>query len=248
MIRLLNSKNSRLTSREILLLHLVPGVIITVFYILVAPGIVKNGYPSLIALLAAELFILAPVELIPLYRLGFKINNKLSLNGILLYTNRIKWKVLIKYGVGGILLCFILYIPLYPIGALIRENLFSWLPDWYFDPGFDRYSQELLIKAFASAVIIDGIVGAGVEELYFRGYLLPRMQHLGKWAPAINAFLFTIYHFWQPMNYLGIFCVGLIIAYATWKTKSIWVALFIHCGVNIIGNGLTLLAVMSGNL
>jgi AcrR family transcriptional regulator len=39
-----------------------------------------------------------------------------------------------------------------------------------------------------------------VEELYFRGYLLPRISRFGGWAPVINCCLFALYHFWQPFN------------------------------------------------
>jgi uncharacterized protein len=41
------------------------------------------------------------------------------------------------------------------------------------------------------------------EELYFRGYLLPRLYRFGIWAPLINISLFSLYHYWTPWGVLS---------------------------------------------
>ena len=46
--------------------------------------------------------------------------------------------------------------------------------------------------------LLIGIIGPTVEELYFRGPLLPRIDRLGAWAPVLNSGLFALYHFWSP--------------------------------------------------
>lgn len=79
------------------------------------------------------------------------------------------------------------------------------------------------------------MVGPIVEELYFRGYLLRRMSRWGKWAPLVNALFVTLYHFWQPHNYVGIFFVSFVLAYAVWKTQNLMVGIFIHCTLNLLG-------------
>ena len=42
-----------------------------------------------------------------------------------------------------------------------------------------------------------------VEELYFRGYLLPRISRLGAWAPLVNTVLFSLYHLFTPWLSVG---------------------------------------------
>jgi membrane protease YdiL (CAAX protease family) len=52
-----------------------------------------------------------------------------------------------------------------------------------------------------------------IEELYFRAYLLPRIPISGRWAPAMNAALHSIYHFYAPWNYFSFFIGFLPLAY-----------------------------------
>ncbi|MDX1629011.1 MAG: CPBP family glutamic-type intramembrane protease [Fulvivirga sp.] len=229
--------------RKILVYHLYPGVIIVIFYILLAPYLVGMEVPSIAALLMAEIIILAPVEGGHMYVKGRKFKSS-RFKKVILFNRSISWWRLILIGLAGIFLCFILYIPLYNAGIWLRNSAFYWLPDWFFNFGIDQFDKEVLIKTFAFGIFIDGVIGAGVEEFFFRGYLLPRMQRFGYWAPLISAFLFTIYHFWQPMNYFAILWVGLVISYTTWWTKSVWVAIFIHCGLNILGNSFTLMSIL----
>ena len=75
-------------------------------------------------------------------------------------------------------------------------------------------------------VLINGIFGPIVEELYFRGYLLPRISQLRGWAPLFNSVLFSIYHFFSPwQNPLRILAFTPVF-YACWK-KNIYV--IVHC-------------------
>lgn len=56
-----------------------------------------------------------------------------------------------------------------------------------------------------------------VEELYFRGFLLPRIPGGSHWAPLLNASLFSLYHFWLPWDFFGRL-VALPVAYVVqWK-------------------------------
>jgi hypothetical protein len=49
--------------------------------------------------------------------------------------------------------------------------------------------------------VFNGLVGPITEELYFRGFLLPRIDRYGIWAPVLNTFLFSIYHVWTPWRW-----------------------------------------------
>jgi len=122
------------------------------------------------------------------------------------------------------------------VGVWLRETVFTWLPGWYFDPGFDQAVRQLLILTVLLAIISDGIVAPLLEEIYFRGYLLPRMKDLGWIGPVLNSVLFTLYHFWQPHNYLGIFFVSLVISLAVWRTGNLKLGIAIHCSINLLSS------------
>jgi membrane protease YdiL (CAAX protease family) len=71
-----------------------------------------------------------------------------------------------------------------------------------------------------------------VEELYFRGYLLPRISRFGAWAPLINMVLFSLYHFFTPWQNLGRIVGLLPMVYTVWWKRSIYVSIAVH----VLGN------------
>ena len=82
--------------------------------------------------------------------------------------------------------------------------------------------------------MLTGVFVPVTEELYFRGYLLPRMPtRFGRLKPAAHSLLFAVYHFdtpWMiPVRTLGI----LPLIYATIRTRSVRPAIVAHCLVNL---------------
>jgi uncharacterized protein len=73
------------TIPQTIALHLVPGTLITAFYFLTAPLVIHAGYPALMSLLLAILFILIPFELGFLLYQGYQQNGRLSLKNVVLY-------------------------------------------------------------------------------------------------------------------------------------------------------------------
>ena len=51
-----------------------------------------------------------------------------------------------------------------------------------------------------------------VEEMFFRGYLLPRISRLGAWAPLVNTVLFSLYHLFTPWLNVGRIAID-------WRTR-----------------------------
>ncbi len=76
-------------------------------------------------------------------------------------------------------------------------------------------------------IIVDGILIPIVEEFYFKGYLLSRMESLGVFAPLLTASLFTLAHFWQPYNYLLIFFIQLPLIYLMWWKKNVYIGIYL---------------------
>lgn len=224
-----------LSHSAIVVNHFYIGVLITVFYVIAGPVVVTQGYPGLAPLLLAELFILAPVGMAHLLFKAKSLTGRYDLSSVIVYTNKISARSMVLWSLGGILLVILIYVPLYPVGMFFRTSVFAWLPEWYFNPSFGSTDAALIAKIFLAGIFVDGLVGPIVEELFFRGYLLARMEHLKGWAPILNGALFGIYHFWQPHNLLAIIGVGIVLSYVVWKTRNVYLGIIIHCTINLLG-------------
>jgi membrane protease YdiL (CAAX protease family) len=84
------------------------------------------------------------------------------------------------------------------------------------------------------AFVFNGLLGPMTEELYFRGYLLPRIGRYGTWAPVLNTCLFSLYHVWTPWRWPQIAVGFLPLALAAWRTRSIYVSMTAHVTVNLV--------------
>jgi membrane protease YdiL (CAAX protease family) len=88
------------------------------------------------------------------------------------------------------------------------------------------------------------VVVPWVEELYFRGYLLPRMGALGRWAPLVNTALFSLYHAWLPWEFFSRVVALLSAIYVVWWKRDLRVSIWVHVLLNSTGSiGLLALAV-----
>ena len=231
-----NILDDQITLKKIVRYHLYMGIPITIAYVFLSKTIVLDfEFPGLTAFLLVELLVLAPIGLAHLFRKGKKINGDYSLKNVVLFKEKLSIRQYLKWSIIGLICCIFCYAPLYPIGLFFRENIFHWLPEWYFDLGYGTSNLNLVANAFLIAIFVDGLVGPIVEELFFRGYLLPRLIYLKKWAPIVNGMLFGLYHYWQPHNIIAISVVGIMISFIVWKKKNVYLGIIIHCILNILG-------------
>ena len=136
-----------------------------------------------------------------------------------------------------------------PLDHFFITHFFNWLPDWFFvqemGDNLENYSKSVLIITLTTGFFINGIFGPIIEELYFRGFLLPRISRFKIWAPLINTVLFSLYHFFTPwQNVMRIHGVGPMI-YAVWWKKNIYLGMVVHCSFNIIGTTSMIIFVLS---
>jgi membrane protease YdiL (CAAX protease family) len=218
-------------------LHLAPGVAILALYLVLVPPVRSHGWPPLFALILAAFFGVVPLQLGHLLLVGHKLNHRLSLAGVLGNNRTIpKW----QYFAFVPLLFFIAVVILLattPLDGWLTRTVFAWLPSWYFysNPAvFASYPRKILAITFGLRIMIDGLMLPFVEELYFRAYLLPRLDRFGRWAPMINHGLFTLYHFWQPQNYPTILFGIFPMVWLTWWKRNYRLAILTHMSLNLI--------------
>jgi membrane protease YdiL (CAAX protease family) len=232
-----------------LVLHLLPGALATVAYVLLVDPVVAIGFPPIAAFLVAIATVIIPFELGLLLWIGRQRNDRLSLDGVVLYRDPMRardWAWLYPVLVLAAFLGFGLLAVVEPT---IRSTLFNWLPTWFltlidFD-AINSYSTNAWLLTLAAYFALNVLAGPIVEELYFRGYLLPRIDRYGRWAPLINVTLFSIYHFWSPWQILArIVGVGPYV-YAVWWKRNIYLGMAVHVSLNLIATGLVALMVTS---
>ena len=84
------------------------------------------------------------------------------------------------------------------------------------------------------------------EELLFRGVLLPKMEGVfGRWSWVANGVLFAFYHVHQPWVMAENIVSGAILAYPSWRFRSTWMAVIVHCVQNVFF-GLLVLGIILG--
>ena len=97
------------------------------------------------------------------------------------------------------------------------------------------YTREAWLLTLVAYFLLNGFVGPIVEELYFRGYLLPRMAWMGRWAPLVNVSLFSLYHFWSPWQLPArILALAPTVYAVRWK-ENIYLGMVVHCTGNVLG-------------
>jgi membrane protease YdiL (CAAX protease family) len=91
---------------------------------------------------------------------------------------------------------------------------------------------------FVSLYFIIGLVfNIFGEEIYYRGYLLPRMRGVfGKWDWVANGVLFTLKHVYQRWLFPGILVGGLAFAFAAGPLGSLPLAMAYHWVGNFLFN------------
>lgn len=232
-------------------LHLLPGVPIVAAYLGIASPVVDMlGLPPYLGWVIAMCLGLAPVQLGLLFFLGHRKTGRFSLREVVLYRDRpTKRGRLIGLILALIVGVFVASILLAPIDTAVYKTLFFWIPFENTGGGggfVSGYPRQTVIVTLAVCVVLTGVLLPIVEELYFRGFLLPRISHLGRWAPVLNATLFSLYHFWTPWQLVSRIGYFLPTVWATWRKKDLRISIWVHCCANSVLQLAVLTAIILG--
>lgn len=216
-------------------LHLVPGILIVAVYLLISdPFVDAIGYPSLLGWAIALCLVLIPI-LAGLLWLGRKRNGRFGLHGVLHYIDKpVPRGKLVAMVIPLIVWMMVLSLATAPVNRFFLQ-FFTWVP--YSDVGgsatkiLDGYSYSTLLTTMLICLPLTGISLPLIEELYFRGFLLPRIAHLGGWAPVVSAVLFSLYHFWSPWVFVSRVIFMFPGFWLAWRHKDIRISIGMHVGV-----------------
>lgn len=239
------------------LLHLIPGIPILLGIFLFALPVfttslgIATELGPLVGIILSIFFILIPIEIVILLYEGRKLNDKISLKGVIGYTEKSSIKeyaILIPLLLVFNIIMFVLIAP--PVNDFMVETLFWWYPQEY---NFQNVVADPAVLAGYQGVqfglilyIIGGCILAPiVEELYFRGFLLPRMENYAKkWTPLVTTVLFSVYHFFSPWENPIRIIGTLPLFYVVWKKKNIRFGIIVLVLLNTFGGIMMLISVL----
>ncbi len=236
------------SAAQTLLFHLLPGLFIASVFVAVASVTSGKGWPPSLALLVTWLVIGIPLELgILLYQARRK-NGRTSLASIILYRKPLSFRQYAWLVPTLLVWTAVVSTVLVPLSDALNKTLFAWWPDWLvlstFVQNMNNYSHQVVWTVVVLGFVLN-IAIPSIEELYFRGFLLPRMERLGWWAPFVSAVLFSLYHFWLPWeNPLRVIALLPVVYAVEWK-RNVYLSIAVHSLLNTIGSVGLLVLVLS---
>ena len=218
-----------------LLLHLGPGAAAAAVYFALVPVVHGWGLPSVAALALSGLLGVAPVQLgvLALHRRRHREAGRpepaVWLRGRTPLGRLVAWTAVVVLAAG------IVFAAMAPLAARVESTVFGWWPESLkVDLASDGdYGRPALLVTAALLLVGTVVVSPVVEELYFRGFLLPRMSPgLGAAAPVTHALLFAAYHVWTPWLILTRTVAILPLVYAVRRTRDVRVGIAAHLVLN----------------
>lgn len=216
-------------------LHLLPGLLVGACYFALSPLVAENGFPSVMSLILAGILVLIPFEMGFLLYQRRKTNQAFK-NGVIRYFEKIPfWQYLILipliFIISGLLFKALNFTSEYLSG------LFTWLPDeMLLNMGLDGgYEKNRLIITYGLFLILIVVILPTVEELYFRGFLLPRMpSRLKGWTILAHSGLFALYHIWTPWMFVVRTFGVLPLIYAVRRKRNLMIGIVSHILLNSV--------------
>ncbi|WP_246843430.1 CPBP family intramembrane glutamic endopeptidase [Allokutzneria sp. NRRL B-24872] len=170
-----------------------------------------------------------------LYWLGRRRNGRFSLRGVLHYTDKpLPRGKLLAMAVPLFLWMMVLSTALIPLDGFVFDHFFTWVP--FAEAGgsattyIEGNGRSAMLITLVVCLPLTGISLPLIEEFYFRGFLMPRIAHLGKGAPVLSTVLFSLYHFWAPWTFLSKLIFFFPGPWFVWKEKDIRLSIGMHVG------------------
>ncbi len=223
----------------LLVLHILPGILFAIVFFLLAKALMEGGATAYLALIISIPLCLVPMELGIMILWSKVATGSYSFRNVLGYQAKsdvIAWSLIL---VLLLVLFSVTSSVTSPLSVQLENYLTPWVPEWL---TMDEIIRELSLVSttqrritFLLAFVFSGLVAPVIEEVYFRGFLLSKLESTGIAAPIINAFLFALYHFYFPWNVPAIFLGFTVIGYAVWARKNFLIGIVIHICNNLLG-------------
>lgn len=239
-------KTNQLSLIQILLAFFLPSSFAFFGFRVVLPWLVDNGYPKtlmwgVVASIMLFIFVILGVFLInsESKKLNISFFQRLCLKKI----PAKQWLICLGIMILGIILSFIVTSFIEPFKSFTGLHVPDYMPFWLdpsinpletdmeiLSPGYPLKGNYILVVCMGITLLLNILA----EEIYFRAWLLPKMQSLGKWSWVANGVLFALYHTFQLWLFPMLIVVSLTTALIIYLSKSLWPAIVMHIVANFL--------------
>jgi membrane protease YdiL (CAAX protease family) len=215
------------------LLHLAPGAALLAFAVATGPLWRAAGLPPVWGLLVGTLVVVVPVELGLVLRAVRRRGERPSAAALGLRPLR-------RADLAPLLLtaaaCLLAPAAVVWLEPALRALTDGWLPGGFTagTTGLAGHPPAVRAATLALWVVALVVVGPLVEEVYFRGWLLPRLPGGALPAATAGAALFAAYHLWQPHAWLTILVFALPLALLARTRGAVTGCALVHGAVNLL--------------
>ncbi len=217
-------------------LYFVPGLLIALFYFLVTPWIISIGFSPVFSLSLAIIFILIPTQLGLLLLIKDKESKQSLLKTILTSQKAIKPLTFVLYVILLIAIAGITFALLSStLTQWMKDQVFSFIPLWARNLEVSANEPQKTLTVLM-LIVFGNIIGPLIEEFYFRGFLIHRVQGSFAKKSVLNAFFFALYHFWSPWDVVARTIAVIPHAWITLKTNNLWISIVAHISVNMLSS------------
>jgi uncharacterized protein len=218
-------------------MYLSPGVPVLAIYLIGGRWLSDRHQPADLALAAGFLFVAFPIELsraMRASRAGWTLSGK-ALPGTAVKPGRRRflWRALALTAAA-----FALLLVTSPLSTALASGPLSFLPA-FLQPNYDwttlAQPRAWLACVAVILIVVNGLLIPWVEEIYYRGYLLHRTPG-PRWVTVVlGAALFAVEHLWQPQNWPLIAALAIILGWAVYRWRTIWIGYAVHAVANTVG-------------
>ena len=220
------------------LLHICPGAIQMLTFVILIPIVLNLGFPSLMADNIVAIIAMVPIQFGILFHVAKRQTGTYQIMKLFPFQEKSKFFEYVIFIAIMLLWALAVSAVLTPFENGLRDGLFSFVPNEIAMRTLDAalYSKDKLIISAAFLMLTNGVIAPITEELFFRGYLLPRIKASPIVAVIINSVLFSLYHFFSPWYFSSRVLMTIPVYYWVVKQKNIRFSIAAHMIANLFGS------------
>ncbi len=234
-----NYSEDQLSIKQVISLIFIPAFLL--LFVFVASSIVlREVVPVYLCLLLSISLTIVPFEMAVIgiankkhdgrfgIKVAFKRHTRIPTLKIILLS-------FLLFGWAGLMLAILRPLE----NSFLIHSVFAFVPDYLYSTNFAAqlaaFPKWMIALTCIFNLILNGILAPIVEELYFRGYLMSRIDRFGNKAPLIINVLFSFYHLFTPWENLTRIVMFFPLHYSVWKNKNLYIGMLTHCLCNLFG-------------
>lgn len=225
---------------ETLLYHLLPGLALAGFVVLLSWLFRGNGVPAFFFLALGFVLLLVPSLLLTM-KLAAAREGLGRIRDLFVYRSRINPLVMIGLTLGAMFFAALVFMTLGSvITPFFRNQAFGWLPAWLdvsdlaAHPG--NYAYGWVLASWLLGLLVTSTSGPVIEELYFRGFLLPRIPGKPVMVVTAGVALFALYHLFSPWMAVTRAIALVPMVYFVWRKRNLGIGIAAHVLLNLAGD------------